>query len=391
MAKKKLLLSVVCLAMVALIAVFGTVAYLTDRDSETNVFTSGDVSIDLQETFTQNSQLLPGVKLTKEVSILNDGKNDAWVWYTYAVPVEADKVLDIAVSENAGWITSPDIPNVEGVEVEIDGETVICNVYTRLYDSALLAGQTTSIDLSSVKLASNVDVVNGQYSTVDAGVVTAIDYDGSTKIEVCAYAIQKENFKTVEEAYNAYGIQWGLIAEPWDGTADTSWYNDTDSEFVITTPAQLAGFAKLVDDGNTFEGKTVKLGKDIDLYCLPEGATELKSFDPIGDDSPFAGTFDGQGFAVENLYQSGWAFGYEWGSYGSIGLFGELENATVKNLTIRGAESFVEGGDVGGICGSATGTCVFEDITLDRMQFWNFPTNCKFHTKIKQKRKVYHD
>lgn len=153
-------------------------------------------------------------------------------------------------------------------------------------------------------------------------------------------------------------------ADTWDGTADTSWYNDTDADFVITTSEQLAGLAELVDTGNSFVGKTIKLGGDLDLYYVPEGATEPKSFDPIGDDVAFEGTFDGQGNTIDNLYQSGWAFGYEWGKYGSIGLFGELKSATIKNVVISGAESYVEGGDVGGITGSATGNCVFENITL---------------------------
>lgn len=54
----------------------------------------------------------------------------------------------------------------------------------------------------------------------------------------------------------------------WDGTAvDTSWYNEhtSDSEFTITTAAELAGLAQLVNAGNDFSGKTIRLGADIDL------------------------------------------------------------------------------------------------------------------------------
>ena len=169
-------------------------------------------------------------------------------------------------------------------------------------------------------------------------------------------------------SYDA-GAEYPPVADTWDGTIDTTWYNDTDAEFTLNTSEQLAGLAELVDAGNSFAGKTIKLGSDLDLYYVPDGNTEPKSFDPIGDDVAFEGTFDGQGYAIENLYQSGWAFGYEWGSYGSVGLFGELKNATVKNLTISGAESLVEGGDVGGITGSATGDCVFENITLEDSVF----------------------
>ena len=171
---------------------------------------------------------------------------------------------------------------------------------------------------------------------------------------------------------NSQFSQKPIIPDRWDGTADTSWYNDTDTEFLLDSVEQLAGLAELVDDGNNFSGKTIKLDKDMNLYYIENVAEEPKSFDPIGDNSPFAGTFDGQGHTINNLYQSGWAFGYEWGSYGSIGLFGELESATIKNVNIKGAESFVEGGDVGGICGSATGTCLFENITIEDSVFATF-------------------
>ncbi len=159
-------------------------------------------------------------------------------------------------------------------------------------------------------------------------------------------------------------------ADVWDGTADTSWYNETDTEFTITTAEQLAGLAELVSNDVTFAGVTFTLAKDLDLYC--EDTTEAAdgdplTFRPIGDHSKngtFEGTFDGNGKTISNLYQNGWDLGYEWGAYGSYGLFGNVNNATIKNLTITGSESYIEGGDVSCITGSATGTCVFENITI---------------------------
>ncbi len=169
----------------------------------------------------------------------------------------------------------------------------------------------------------------------------------------------------------------------WDGTVDTSWYNETDTEFVIESASALVGLGELVDGGNNFAGKTIKLAADVDLGVFETDENgELKldedgnpipiSFNPIGDKSAFSGTFDGDGHVIENMYQSGWDFNYMWGQYGSIGLFGELENATIKNVTISGANAQVEGGDIGGICGSATGTCVFENITIADSDFGTY-------------------
>ncbi len=53
----------------------------------------------------------------------------------------------------------------------------------------------------------------------------------------------------------------------WDGTIDTEWYTDHESgtPYTISTAAQLAGLAKLVNEGTDFSGKTITLGADIDL------------------------------------------------------------------------------------------------------------------------------
>lgn len=51
----------------------------------------------------------------------------------------------------------------------------------------------------------------------------------------------------------------------WDGTSDVSWYNDTDTEFRLTTAEQLAGLAEIVNGGNTMAGKTIYLDADLDL------------------------------------------------------------------------------------------------------------------------------
>lgn len=57
----------------------------------------------------------------------------------------------------------------------------------------------------------------------------------------------------------------------WDGAVDLSWYNGADTEFTITTPAQLAGLAELVNSNTAdFAGKTIRLGADISLLRYEE-------------------------------------------------------------------------------------------------------------------------
>lgn len=312
----------------------------------------------------------------KFVTVENTGKTDAYIRTFVAIEVGEASPSLIGTSYHQTWSES-----TIGLIV-VDGINYYVNEYVykggqlsdgtwRHENGILPAGDTSYPNLSQVYIHSKA--TNEDMDAIDG------NKNGKLDILVLSQAIQAEGFETAEKAFaegfpmgdsNINLASWfgGVIAEHsvdvWDGTSDTTWYNDTDTEFTLTTAEQLAGLGELVDGGNNFAGKTIKLAKDFDLYYLPDGTTEPKSFDPIGDKSAFAGTFDGQGHTIENLYQSGWAFGYEWGSYGSVGLFGELESATVKNLTISGAESLVEGGDVGGITGSATGDCVFENITL---------------------------
>ena len=109
-------------------------------------------------------------------------------------------------------------------------------------------------------------------------------------------------------------------AAGWSEGADQSWYEEGQNTFTLTNAAQLAGLAQLVNKGNTFNGKTITLGADIDLDGL--------EWTPIGSkDKPFAGTFDGDGKTVSNLVIGS-------GTY--LGLFGNINTpATIENLNIR--------------------------------------------------------
>ena len=166
--------------------------------------------------------------------------------------------------------------------------------------------------------------------------------------------------------------------------SDDTWYDDTKTELAVEDVADFAAFVETANSGNDFEGKTIKLTGDIDLYfkdvtALADG--DPITFRPIGDTKynggkPFMGTFDGQGHTIKNLYQNGWDLGYEWGVYGSYGLFGKLEDATVKNVVIKGSESYIEGGDVSFIAGSATGNCVFENITIENSTIATYNNGC---------------
>lgn len=97
----------------------------------------------------------------------------------------------------------------------------------------------------------------------------------------------------------------------------------------IDSAAGLFAFAEQVNEkGNTYAGKTVVLVADIDL--------KNQLWTPIGQTcaTQFNGTFDGNGYTIKNLNVDA---SKQTGANYSSGLFGWLNKATVKNLTIENA------------------------------------------------------
>ena len=142
---------------------------------------------------------------------------------------------------------------------------------------------------------------------------------------------------------------------------------DKDGNYVITAAAGMNWFANEVDNGDSFEGKTIKLHTDIDLYKVDENG-EPVCFEPIGSyrkDTPFKGTFDGQHNTIKNMNQNTWALdnGYYYGDLG-MGLFGKVQDATIKNLKMDNASISGESGLCGIVAGAAYGDMTFENITV---------------------------
>lgn len=111
----------------------------------------------------------------------------------------------------------------------------------------------------------------------------------------------------------------------------------------ISTKEELASFRDRVNNGATYEGRTITLQNDIDL----QGSAD-NQWIPIGRDESivFKGTFNGNKHVIRNIYiDTTDAF---------QGLFGSVQDATIKNITVTG--NIVNSGDwVGGIASSLLG------------------------------------
>lgn len=90
---KRKIVTICLAAILVIIAVAGaSLAYLKDTDQKTNVFTVGNVDIELEEIFEANAKLIPGTSeinnVKKEIKVKNIGSESAYVRVHIAFPAE---------------------------------------------------------------------------------------------------------------------------------------------------------------------------------------------------------------------------------------------------------------------------------------------------------------
>ncbi len=161
--------------------------------------------------------------------------------------------------------------------------------------------------------------------------------------------------KLISLALAALLVLTTLPALAADPAADTSWYGDgSASEFTISSAAELLGLASLVNNGNSFAGKVIRLGADIDLSAI-------SSWTPIGIDiKEFRGEFDGQGHTISGLKCTTPNNRY-------MGLFGHICGVYVHSFTLSGAQISYTGSESKLYCGTVAAyveNSVFKDITV---------------------------
>ena len=129
------------------------------------------------------------------------------------------------------------------------------------------------------------------------------------------------------------GTEWNpgddkYDVEIWDGKSTKEPAKDSEGNYIIKLPSELAWLADQVNGvtraaANNFQGQTFKLTQDIDL--------DFYEWSPIGNDTnKFQGTFDGQGHKIANLLITG--------NNNYVGLFGFTTDGEIKNLVIENAK-----------------------------------------------------
>jgi len=200
--------------------------------------------------------------------------------------------------------------------------------------------------------STNVYVLNN--SATVAGATTALPTGGSGGASYLATGVTDltgtdiKGYKALDVMSLPFGTTWTIrendipTLTKFAGDAvifDTSWYNDSDTEFVIDTAQELYGLAYISKTDN-FAGKTVKLGADITDNADITKPTRQWVMTIGTSGMPFAGTFDGQGYTISGLYAKTTA------NY--ISLFGDVRNGAVGNFSVKNSYFESTGSHVSG-------------------------------------------
>lgn len=165
--KKKIIALCLCVSLIAVAVIGGTLAYFTDTDNATNKFTVGNIKIDLIEEnedgtpFTQDQLLMPGVEnaIVKNVSVKNIGAQDAYMWVEIWLPqaLDADKSLhfDSYNTYLSGSLKQPmDAAEAAKIGATLDAETNCVSIGTQAINGVDYNGYRINIKNDTAKAAS---------------------------------------------------------------------------------------------------------------------------------------------------------------------------------------------------------------------------------------------
>ena len=279
---------------------------------------------------------------------------------TYGGGVSADNVKKITLADSASIAICT---AANGSGLYITGSSWDPNVYGQLYaNGGLVDGDVV---LGNKDRNDEPCTITGLGGTVFNGKVTVTP--GST-IESGIFTGEVTNNGTINDGtFNGTVNNNGTIN---DGTFNTpiTGSGTKDDPYQISTAAQLKRFRNIVNGtgGQTQDsGACAVLMNDIVLndgtfdangtYTPGSSSKAAEEWTPIGkytddnDKTPYTGTFDGQGHTIKGLYVNSASDAY-------VGLFGCLEGAAVRNLTVDG---YVQGyKTAGGIAGYASNAAI---------------------------------
>ena len=224
MTKRKIMMLSLALCMVAILAIGGTLAYFTDTETATNVFTVGGVDITLFEskvrpeddaegfpgyvdddgadrTVTENTyeSLLPGSYICKDPTVTNVGETDAYI--RVSIKHNNQDAIFNAFESEAAFLASlqgmsETLPKVEHIDMawKLNRNTYTLNADEKIYVFWLTDALSTD-----------------EYVTLFTGIQIPKDFDEADmqafdrlNISIWSDAIQADGFANVQAAFEAF-------------------------------------------------------------------------------------------------------------------------------------------------------------------------------------------
>lgn len=186
MKKYKTIIAVVIMVLVFIVG--GAVAFFTDTDTKTNVFTVGNVDITLTEPNWDDTDtnsdgvpdaaegLMPGDSVNKDPLITNTGSSDAYVFTKVEIPCTSDASAEeiFTYTINSGWYLMTNGSCTNGTATKI---------YAYGSSSAMTALPSTSGSNTTPTLFDTISL----NSTIDG---TETGLGGNKSVVVTGYGVQ---------------------------------------------------------------------------------------------------------------------------------------------------------------------------------------------------------
>lgn len=192
---KKIIVAASLCAAIGATAIAGTLAYFTDTDEATNVFTAGDLGIDLTETDwnpEEPHQIIPGASFDKTPVVTFDKDSVAsYVRVVVTMPEALYKYSNLNAEAEATYVTF-------GKEAEPTSASVAGGIATLYYDFAKDAAKSgdeivtlfESVSISNLLSNDEDNVENSEYYTVWDEISKS-----ELKIDIQVYATQQDGFE----------------------------------------------------------------------------------------------------------------------------------------------------------------------------------------------------
>ena len=310
---------------------------LTDG-SEDAVLPVSEVVVELpkiEETATSTASIVSFEEIPQNVTVTIKEDEDAAATENKSIENLTVILPSTTTADEAKEAIEINMPNTTVTVKTTDGNTLyIKNVKAETYDETLVVDQ--SVEITSLTILKGSVQVFGKIGELKRD---AANTDDVTKVTIevggSVGQIVGEGF-SVKDKNQPEVIKDDFVAE-------------ADGSYTIYTAKGWKTFVSMIDGGNTFEGKIIRLGADIDLnneLQVPIGVQEQLDQTKIC----FAGTLDGQNHAIKNLKINNTV-----GLF--TGLFAYIQKATFMNLRLVGGE--VKGNEyVGAFIGYGRGITI---------------------------------